>query len=315
MDEFDLIDWIRQQAGPGGGDLRLGIGDDAAVLAVPSGQELVITTDTLSSGIHFSPGDPPESVGHKALAVNLSDLAAMGAQPRWALLSVTLPLGSESWIRGFIRGFLNLAGQFNVRLVGGDTGSGVLSVTVTALGCVEAGRYLARHGARPGDLVVVSGCLGDAAYALQSIEGGETPDPEALQRLRRPVPRVGLGAALVGKASACIDISDGLMADLNHVTDASGCAAQIEAQKLPASPALADCPAAVRYSLQLTGGDDYELCFTLPQGKGHVLEDLSRTQDIGLSVIGQILEGSGVRCLGPDGSELEFETGGYTHQL
>ncbi|HSM68394.1 MAG TPA: thiamine-phosphate kinase, partial [Xanthomonadales bacterium] len=134
MDEFGLIDWIRQQAGPEGGDLRLGIGDDAAVLAVPSGQELVVTTDTLSSGIHFSPGDPPESVGHKALAVNLSDLAAMGAQPRWALLSITLPLGSENWVHGFIRGFLDLAAQFDVRLVGGDTGSGVLSVTVTALG-------------------------------------------------------------------------------------------------------------------------------------------------------------------------------------
>jgi len=315
MQEFSLIDWIRDQVGPGGSDVVLGIGDDAAVLDVPDGERLVVTSDTLGSGTHFNSDDPPETVGHKSLAVNLSDLAAMGAMPRWALLSLCLPAGMDAWTRAFIHGFLALARSCNVRLVGGDISSGSLCVGVTAMGSTREGRFLRRDGARPGDLVVVSGTLGDAAYALSELEDGRLPDSAVLERLRLPLPRVGLGAALVGNATACIDVSDGLLADLGHIAQASALGAVVYVQQLPASKALLDRPEDQRYALQLTGGDDYELCFTWPGGKRESLRGLSGDQGLDLTVVGTMQVGDEVRCVDPNGRELAFKTRGYTHQL
>jgi thiamine-monophosphate kinase len=315
MKEFDLVDWIRTQAGPPGPGVLLGIGDDAAVLAVPAGDQLIATTDTLHSGVHFHADDPPESVGHKALAVNLSDLAAMGATPRWVLLTLALPRGQAEWVQAFIGGFLGLARAFNVQLVGGDTSEGALSIGVTALGSARQGRFLRRAGAQAGDLVVVSGTLGDAALALRQLRLDQAPDPGALQRLHRPMPRLALGAALPGIASACIDISDGLLADLGHIAAASDCGAALEAHRLPASEVMGRWPLPGRYELQLTGGDDYELCFTLPPGRRACLDELSQSLGIPLTVVGHIREGSGVQCTGPDGSSLDFGSSGYTHKL
>lgn len=315
MQEFDFIDWVSSQAGGAGEGVLLGIGDDAAVLEPAPGERLVATTDTLNVGVHFREDDPPATVGHKALAVNLSDLAAMGALPRWALLSLSLPEAKEDWAHSFIEGFLQLARNFGVQLVGGDTTAGPLSIAVTALGQTRQGRYLARSGARPGDLVVVSGTVGDAAHALHVLAQGEQADPSVLERLRRPLPRVELGATLVGKATACIDISDGLWADLGHIVRASACGAVLEAQRLPASESLARFPGEQRLAWQLTGGDDYELCFTWPSGEEAALEVIASTLDLPLSVVGRIEDGRKVRCIGPDGEELAFASQGYSHKL
>lgn len=315
MREFELIDWIRSEAGDAGEGVLLGIGDDAAVLEVPAGERLVATTDTLNAGVHFHQDDPPATVGHKALAVNLSDLAAMGARPRWVMLCLSLPEAMGPWAHAFVEGFLGLARSVGVQLVGGDTSEGPLSISVTALGQARQGHYLTRSGARPGDLVVVSGTLGDAAHALHQLAEGEQPDPHSLERLRRPLPRIDLGATLVGKATACIDISDGLLADLEHIAQASACGAVLEAQRLPVSESLAHCTDEQRLEWQLTGGDDYELCFTWPAGEAPALDAISRELDLPLSVVGRMRDGHDVACIGPDGEALEFAKRGYRHRL
>jgi thiamine-monophosphate kinase len=311
--EFDLIRLIREAAGPGGDGLRLGIGDDAAVLAVPGGREAVVTTDTLNAGIHFFDDADPLDVGYKALAVNLSDLAAMGAEPRWALLSLSLPEPDEAWVREFIAGFMEAAREHGVALAGGDTCAGHLSVTATAIGLVEPGRALTRSGAKPGDLLVVSGTPGLAALALEQLREGTAPQAEAAAALARPVPRVALGAALVGKASACIDISDGLLADLGHIAEASGCGATIELDSLPRHALLADCEERRRWRLQLAGGDDYELCFTLPPDQVAVLGNRGSTKVPRLTIIGAVDAQAGVRCRRPTGESFEPGRTGFEH--
>jgi len=247
--------------------VRLGVGDDAAVVEVPPGQQLVVTTDMLVAGRHFPEATEPEAIGHKVLAVNLSDLAAMGAEPAWVTLAISLPAADAVWLAAFCRGFLDLARAHRVALVGGDTVRGPLVVTVQAMGFVPAGAAVCRAGARPGDGVFVTGTLGDAALGLQSLEGRLALDPEmarlARARLERPSPRVREGLALRGLASAMIDISDGLLADLGHVLAASGVGAAIDLRRVPLSAAYR---AFLRQGgdLQpaLTFGDDYELCFT-----------------------------------------------------
>ena len=250
MAEFDLIERIRVRAMAREGVL-LGIGDDAAVLHVPAGHELVVTADTLNAGVHFPLDAAPADIGWKALAVNLSDLASMGARPAWCTLSLSLPADDPAWLDGFLDGFLELADAHAVALVGGDTTRGPLSIAVTAMGWVEAGAALRRDGARIGDEVWVTGTLGDAAAAL--VLGGHVPLPldgaampvvEAgnaavlRARLARPTPRVVVGRALAGLAHACVDVSDGLLADLGHICRRSGVGAVIELARLPASPAL-----------------------------------------------------------------------------
>ena len=327
MAEFDLIERIRARAIARDGVL-LGIGDDAALLKVPAGHELVVTADTLNAGVHFPADAPPADIGWKALAVNLSDLASMGARPAWCTLSLSLPGDDTAWLDAFLDGFLGLADTHAVALVGGDTTRGPLSIAVTAMGWVEAGAALRRDGARPGDDVWVTGTLGDAAAAL--VLGGYVPIPldgvampvveagnaAALRaRLARPAPRVAVGRALAGLAHACVDVSDGLLADLGHICRRSGVGAEIELARLPASPALraAFADDELRAALQAAGGDDYELCFSASTAaREAVARALEQAGTTGTR-IGRITDGDGVRALAADGSPWRPFRGGYVH--
>ncbi|TCT20561.1 thiamine-phosphate kinase [Thermomonas haemolytica] len=298
--EFDLIARIRRRIAARD-DVALGIGDDCALLAPPPGIQLAVTMDTLNAGVHFPPETAPADIGWKALAVNLSDLAAMGAQPAWCTLSLTLPHADAAFVDGFCDGFLALAAQHDVALVGGDTTRGPLSVSIAAHGFVPAGAALRRDGARVGDEVWVSGTLGDAAGALAQWQAGTAIAPPLRARLDRPTPRVALGLALRGIASACIDISDGLLADLAHICRASGVGAELEADTLPASDALRGAFAAdARRVLQATGGDDYELCFTAAAAQREAVQALGARLELPLTRIGRIVAGSGVHCAGLD---------------
>ena len=260
-------------------DVLVGVGDDAALLEVPAGQVLAAATDTLVEGRHFLPDAPPESVGHQALAVNLSDLAAMGAEPAWTLLALSLPEPDTHWLEGFARGFHALADRAGLTLVGGDTVRGPRVVTVQVLGFVPAGLALRRDGARPGDVLYASGSLGDAAAGLELLRDGRRADTDSplVRRYRFAEPRLALGMALRGVASAAMDVSDGLLGDLGKLCDASGVGAILELEQLPLSPALLasfDATQAERFALG--GGDDYELVFTVPRASGVGNGDFAR---------------------------------------
>ena len=298
MREFDLIQQFfkrptRQQ------QVCLGIGDDGAILQVPEAHELVVVTDTLVEGVHFRATDGADDLGYKALAVNLSDLAAMGAAPVWALLNLTLPEANDSWLGKFSDGFFSLASQYGVALVGGDTTRGPLCVSVTAGGWVSAGQALTRSGAAVSDRVWITGTIGDAALALSLAEGSlasvGSETGWLLDRLHRPTPRIEIGQALYGLASAVIDISDGLLADLGQIVGASGQAgAIIETTSLPLSPAGAPYPLEDRITAALTGGDDYELCMTVPQAESERMRMLSRETGVPLTDIGCITAHAGI---------------------
>lgn len=313
MGEFDLIARIRARAASRG-DVVLGIGDDAALLQPPAGMQLVVAMDTLNAGVHFPSETAPADLGWKALAVNLSDLAAMGAMPAWCTLSLSLPDADTAFVDGFLDGFLALAHAHEVALVGGDTTRGPLSVCVTAHGLVEPGMALRRDGARVGDDVWVSGTLGDAAGALRQWTSGVEGDASLRARLDRPTPRVALGRALHGIASACIDVSDGLLADLGHVCTASGVGACIEVDALPASQALRVAfDDDVRRVLQATGGDDYELCFTAPANAREAVREAGATTGVGVSRIGRIVESAGVSAFAADGQAWRPPVAGWQH--
>ncbi|MBZ4184906.1 thiamine-phosphate kinase [Thermomonas sp. RSS23] len=308
MHEFDLIARIRARAALRG-DVVLGIGDDCALLAPPPGMQLAVTMDTLNAGVHFPPETAPADIGWKALAVNLSDLAAMGADPAWCTLSLSLPEASEDFIDGFSDGFLSLAQQHDVALIGGDTTRGPLSISVTAHGLIEPDSALRRAGAQVGDAIWVSGTLGDAAGALRQWQAGAPMAPALQARLDRPTPRVALGRALRGIASSAIDISDGLLADLAHVCRASGVGARLDARALPSSAALRQAfDAATCLALQASGGDDYELCFTAPAAQRDVIHALSQTLNLPLTHIGEIVTGTGVCC-----EDVDVAAAGYQH--
>ncbi len=314
MAEFSLIERIRRRAAARE-DVVLAIGDDAALLRVPPGRELAVAMDTLNAGVHFPDGTAAADVGWKALAVNLSDLAAMGAEPAWCTLSLSLPQADAAWLDGFLDGFLELAAAHRVALVGGDTTRGPLSVCVTVHGLIEPGSALRRDGARVGDAVWVSGTLGDAVGALrQWQQQGVGVDPALRDRLDRPTPRVALGRALRGIAHAAIDVSDGLLADLGHVCAASGLAAEIELDALPCSAALAAAfDRDTRRALQAAGGDDYELCFTAPAEASAAIGALARALALPLARIGRTVEGAGVRALTADGTPWQPARAGYEH--
>ncbi|MEL1265937.1 thiamine-phosphate kinase [Pseudoxanthomonas putridarboris] len=309
--EFDLIARIRARAGTRG-DVVLGIGDDAALLAVPADRQLVVTTDTLNHGVHFPEDASPADIGWKSLAVNLSDLAAMGAQPAWCTLSLSLPQSDPAWIDGFLDGFLALAGRHGIALVGGDTTRGPLSISVTAMGLVEAGRALRRDGARVGDDVWVTGTPGDAAAALALLD---TQPTHALRaRLDRPMPRIEAGHALAGIAHAAVDVSDGLLADLGHICTRSGVGAQVELAQLPASEALQGAvDAEARVAFQATGGDDYELCFTAPGTARERIAALADALDLRFTRIGRIVAGEGVQAIAAHGATWQPPRHGYDH--
>jgi thiamine-monophosphate kinase len=301
--EFDLVAHIRARTqAHARDDVHLGIGDDAALLQVPSGRSLVVATDTLNAGVHFPDDTAAVDVGWKALAVNLSDLAAMGAEPAWCTLSLSMPVSDPAWLDRFLDGFLELAAMHRVALVGGDTTRGPLSICVTAHGLVEPARALRRDAARVGDDIWASGTLGDAAGALRQWRDGGARDAALRARLDRPTPRTALGLALRGIAHAAIDLSDGLLADLGHVCRASGVGAEVEVEALPASPALrAAFDDETRIALQASGGDDYELCFTAPANAREAVSGRARQAGVAATRIGRAVAGRDVHALRADG--------------
>jgi thiamine-monophosphate kinase len=313
--EFSLIDRYFAHHAEGHDDVVLGIGDDAAVLRVPAGHELVVTTDTMVAGVHFLDSTPAEAIGHKLLAVNLSDLAAMGAVPRWASLALTLPEVDEDWLNGFCQGLFGLAAVHNVALVGGDTTRGPLTLSITLHGLVPEGLALRRDGARTGDAIYVSGCLGDAGLALQHELGRLDVQgiAEILPRLHCPNPRIALGQVLRGLASAAIDISDGLLADLGHILKASGVGARLELEALPLSAAVQTITGKGDWSLPLAAGDDYELCFSVPPEREADLQEKLAGLEVAVTRIGQIEAEPGLRCLDARGECYTPHGMGYDH--
>jgi thiamine-monophosphate kinase len=322
--EFEIIERFFASLGARRGDVVLGVGDDGAILTPRAGCELVVVTDTLIEGRHFPAASPPASVGHRALAVNLSDIAAMGAEPAWALLALTLPRADPAWLAEFARGFGTLAQSAGVALVGGDTTSGPLSMTVTVLGQLPAGTALRRNGARAGDVLFVSGTPGDAARGLQhdimaqagtaSIAGDAATRVDALrQRFRYPMPRLQLGMGLRGIASACIDVSDGLAADAGKIAAASGCGVSIDVQSLPLSTALLqDAGEAQARDLALCGGDDYELCFAVPAAQLALLAQRLPVAAHPYQRIGVMTAAPGMQ-LHVAGQRIELPVTGFDH--
>ncbi len=305
----------------------LGPGDDAALLPCQPGMDWVVSVDTLVAGRHFFSDVKPSTLGHKALAVNLSDMAAMGAIPRWIMLSLTLTetlAQDDTWLRAFSDGFFTLAEQYQVELVGGDTTSGPLNIGVQIIGEVEQGRALRRSGAKLGDDIWVSGFLGDAALGLlflrQHIILTKQEADHCLVALHTPTPRVALGRALINTAHSAIDISDGLLADLGHILERSSVAATIELALVPCSPVLKNQlqQNTVRHlaiDCLLSGGDDYELCFTAPENKRDTVAQLAQQTGIKLSRIGKIVPGTGLTVLNDNGNPLIFDRKGYDNFL
>jgi len=315
--EFDIIRRYFMRQSVKREDVVTAIGDDAAVLTVPPGQELVVCMDTLVDGVHFPDNTAAAAIAHKSLAVNLSDLAAMGATPAWATLSLTLPENNPGWLDDFSRAFFALADRYRVQLVGGDTTRGPLSVTVQAHGFVSAGAALKRVGAKPGDRIYVTGTLGDAGLALQLRENAA----ESLQqKLDYPEPRIEAGRVLAGQASAVIDISDGLLADLGHLLEADNLGAVVQVDALPRSGDF--ITALEKYGpdkpswfndLPLGAGDDYELCFTVPEESCASLGKQFSGLACGCTQIGIIEESAGIRCLLEDGTRYQPAAAGYLH--
>ncbi len=313
--EFDLIE--RYFAAPARSAV-LGVGDDGALLEPSAGKQIVVSIDTLVSGTHFLPDANSRTVGHKALAVNLSDLAAMGAQPRWALLAMTLPEVREDWLAEFADGFHELARHSGVELIGGDMTRGPLAVTVTAIGEVPAGMALRRDGAQHGDDVWVSGQIGSAALALAHVRGdvrlkGSGLD-ECLVKLNTPTPRVELGRELSGIANSAIDVSDGLVAGAGHIAERSDVCVEIRYADVPcATEAMSMKDQAPAREAILAGGDDYELLFSAPQDRSAIIDAASARLRLGLTRIGRVRKGSGVVVLDERGEAMDVKVGGHDH--
>lgn len=297
----------------------LGVGDDGAILRPAGGMDLVVTTDMLVAGTHFQPDDDPQALGWKALAVNLSDLAAMGAQPRWALVAAALPAADETWIGAFAQGFFACAEAFAVDVVGGDTTRGPLNITPTVFGEVPQGQALRRSGAHGGDELWVSGTPGLAALGLAwrqgKVSAGGTAPEACLAALDRPQPRMALGLALRGQASAAIDVSDGLLADIGHILECSALAADVDFARLPR--AALDCGAQASLAQQclLAGGDDYELAFTAAPERHAELLSLSTRLGLPLTCIGRLRQGVAGELVLRDehGQPMPVTRRGYDH--
>ena len=312
--EFELIDrYFRRPTR----HTVLGVGDDGAIVQPAAGMELVVSTDMLVAGTHFLPDTDPADLGWKTLAVNVSDMAAMGAQPLWAVVAVALPEVDEPWIAAFARGLFACADAFGMDIIGGDTTRGPLNLCPTIFGEVPQGQALLRSGARPGDEIWVSGEPGRAALALAHLQGrcslGEPVLTDYHAALTRPQPRVALGIALRGLASAAIDVSDGLIADLGHILERSTVAATVHLELLP-NAVLSACPdAALAQDCLLGGGDDYELLFTAAPCRHAQIEALSAALGLALSCIGSIAAGTGLNLLDAEGRALPTGRRGFDH--
>lgn len=315
MSEFD---WIARYFAPLAAAEGLGLGDDAALFTPDEGKELVLTTDALTAGVHFFAEDAPASIAQKILRVNLSDLAAKGAVPRGYLLSLLLPKQiDESWIEAFVSGFAEDQQRYGIRLFGGDTSriDGPLTASITAIGEVAKGTMLPRNGAQIGDLLYMTGGLGNAALGLKVHQGELEANEYLLDRYLHPRPRLEVGPQLIGLASACMDISDGLVQDAGHLARESGVSLTINTKQLTFSREARDIlnQNDKYFELMLTGGDDYELLFTAPPRKKPDLIALSETTEVTITAIGMVEEGSGVTVLGEDGKALEFAQTGWQH--
>ena len=319
-DEFELIRNIIATGTVQRKDVNLGIGDDCALLTIPADQQLAVSMDTLVAGRHFIPTAEPDALGHKALAVNLSDLAAMGATPAWATLSLTLPDADtrwQTWLKQFMAGYHALAHQYQVQLIGGDTTRGPLSITVQVHGFVPPGQALRRDAAQVGDHIYVSGTLGDAGLALCYQKGqykiDETTQHTINERLNRPTPRIELGQALTTCAHAAIDISDGLGAELSHICQASGVGAIIQAQQLPIRPAVQNyIQHTGDWQLPVSAGDDYELLITAPTTAQKAVQQAAHAASVPLTRIGQIVAEPSIQMQMPDGRAQPLGNG-YNH--
>ena len=318
LDEFALIERIARRT-RARADIVLGIGDDAALLQPAPGQQLAVTADTLNAGVHFPAESAPADIGWKALAANLSDLAAMGAVPAWCTLSLSLPQAEGDWLDAFADGLFALADASGIAVVGGDTTRGPLSISITAMGQLPAAQALRRDGARVGDDIWVSGHPGEAAGALRLWQQGrldvrsvvaDAAHERLRQRLQRPMPRLSLGLALRNCAHAAADVSDGLLADLGHIASRSGVAAVLQADAVPLSAALRTALGdAAALDCALRGGDDYELCFTAAPERRQAVQALAADLALPLARIGVIAEGRGVHCEGDAGAGRS----GYRH--
>jgi thiamine-monophosphate kinase len=314
--ESQLIERFFCGLGAARADVVLGIGDDAALVRVPENAELVLTTDVLVEGVHFLPGAPARSLGHRALAVNLSDIAAMGAAPTWALLALNLPQVDERWLQAFAAGFGALALRHEVALIGGNLSRGTLSIAVQMAGVVPRGAALRRAGARPGEALFVSGNPGDAAAGLKHLRGQLAASPQVgaylQQRFEYPEPRLALGAGLRGLASACIDVSDGLYADAQRLLLASGCGARIDIERLPVSWALRQALGESAWRQLLDGAEDYELCFSAPESHAAAIEALAAHTGTPVCRIGTLVAGAGIE-LKSNNTVMQFSPLGFDH--
>ncbi|WP_414633206.1 thiamine-phosphate kinase [Cellvibrio sp. UBA7661] len=317
--EFQLIRQFfqREQAEQPAAGVLLGIGDDCALLQIPAGKQLAVSVDTLVAGVHFPADADPELIAERALRTNLSDLAAMGAEPLWFTLALTLPHANEEWLRSFSRGLFACARKYNIALVGGDTTSGSLSITIQVMGATTPGAALRRDGANVGDFILVTNTLGDGAAALAAIQKTHIFADEhtdyLLQRFYRPTPRLVESALICTIASSALDISDGLVADLQHVCDASDLGAVIDVENVPLSPALQsldDVPKALEWAL--SGGDDYELCFTVSPEKMADIAMLIAQGKLNATVIGEMVAGNKVICE-YEGQPFAITKTGYQH--
>ena len=316
--EFELIRrYFNTDCQAGARGVALGIGDDCALLQLPPNQQLAVSLDTLVAGVHFPEDAEPAQLAQRALRVNLSDLAAMGAEPLWFTLGLTLPSADAAWLQAFSQGLFEVANEYGCTLVGGDTTRGPLSVSIHVHGGVEAGQALTRSQASVGDRIYVTGTLGDAAAALAVMQGRLAVDEPAadylMGRYYRPQPQVRAGQRLRGLASACIDISDGLLADLGHICNNSGVGAEVDVSQMPLSPPMAQQVSpeqALKWAL--TGGDDYQLCFTVPADKAGALQRLIEQGEVSATAIGDIVAGVGVTCI-KDGKAVPVTKTGYQH--
>ncbi len=294
-------------------DISLAIGDDAAVVSLPAEKELLVCTDTLNVGIHFPEKTSAADIAYKALAVNLSDIAAMGGEPKWFTLNISLPEISESWLQEFSQSLAELAARYKLVLIGGDTTRGPLSISITLAGHVQKNKALTRSGAQAGDKVYLSHCTGEAACGLDIILNNKSikKDKEYfIKQLNRPEPRVELGLKLQGIANACIDVSDGLLADVTHIAAASNKGINIFLDSLPL-PAIDDIEQAQRYAL--SGGDDYELVFTVADKNTGLLQSLQKQLDIKLHCIGEVITEAGVQVLDKEKNNVAITKTGYQH--
>jgi thiamine-monophosphate kinase len=313
--EFDLIARHFTRATPGA---VLGVGDDCALLAPTPGMQLAVSSDMLLEGRHFSPQDSPAGLGHKSLAVNLSDLAAMGAAPRWATLAIALPEANDAWLTAFAHGFFRMADMHGIELVGGDTTRGTLTISITVIGEIPPGQALRRDGAAAGDDVWVSGVIGSAALALAYRQGRlfmeQIDAARVLPALYLPTPRVALGIALRGIATSAIDISDGLLGDLGHILQRSQVGAALEFAALPTLPVVQGyLHEAVARDCVLAGGDDYELCFTAPENKRDAVQSAAESAGVAVTRVGRITAETPLIVRDADGQPLPFERTGHDH--